>query len=164
MVSIDIHLIENDSFSFRDARVSEVLLTKAHKDVHFVMDTDYVIKAIRVMSESKIGAVLVKNNENHIVGIFTERDYLNKVVLKGHSSPSTRMSEVMTDHLYCVGDNTSVLKCMHLMTNYRFRHLPVINTDKQLLGMVSIGDLVKTVITQYKETVSFLRDFIEHSY
>jgi len=156
---------QEDTVTFQDSIISEVLLKKqGPATVHFVQEDDFVLKAIRMMSEHRIGAVLVRNQDGNVVGIFTERDYLNKMILKGNTSASTRIYEVMTTHLYCVGDNTSVLKCMHLMTTHKFRHLPVVNLNNELLGVLSIGDLVKSVIDQYKETVTFLREFIERSY
>jgi len=130
-----------------------------------VQDDAYVLHAIRLMSSSKIGSVLVKDADGNVVGIFTERDYMNKIALKGRSSSSTKMRDAMTTQLYVVANNASVLKCMDIMTNHKIRHLPVMDmSTNELLGIVSIGDLVKAVIVQYKDTVSFLRDFIEHSY
>jgi len=162
----DTHANAQDKLSFRDAPVREVLKNKkSGGEVMYVQDEDYVLHAIRMMSNSKIGAILVKDTDGNVTGIFTERDYLNKIALKGKSSSSTKMRDVMTTGLYCVSDKASVLKCMEIMTTHKFRHLPVMDmSNNELLGLLSIGDLVKTVNDQYKDTVSFLRDFIEHSY
>jgi len=155
---------ERNDLSFRDATIRDVLSTKKNKRIDYISPDETVLKAIGAMSSNKIGALLVKDKGDGVVGIFTERDYLNKVVLKGRASPTTKVQDVMTPSPICVTDNTGVLKCMHLMTNRRFRHLPVLNADNEIVGLVSIGDLVKAVIDQYSETVSFLRAYIERTY
>uniref|UniRef100_A0A6B2LP56 CBS domain-containing protein n=1 Tax=Arcella intermedia TaxID=1963864 RepID=A0A6B2LP56_9EUKA len=114
------------------------------------------------MNDKKIGALLVKDYQGKICGIITERDYLNKVALKGLRSWETKVSSIMTPNPRGVTPRATVMRCLTLMTHYRFRHLVVLSeSDQAVIGLVSIGDLVKAVLEQYKETIYFLREYIE---
>jgi len=121
-----------------------------------------VIDALKFMADKKIGALAVIR-KNQVVGILSERDYARKVILKGKSSLGTPVKEIMTCQVYCVGLDTSAEECMALMTKKRIRHLPVIDKGK-LAGLISIGDVVKSVISEHKITIGHLQDYIQGKY
>jgi len=137
--------------------VKRLLEGKGH-DVWTVHPDDTVLDAINVLAKKDIGAVLVMEGDNP-VGIFTERDYARNVFLKGKSSPGTPVSEVMAKPVIFARPENSVDECMSLMTCHRMRHLPVLD-DGDLVGMVSIGDLVKSVIDEQKDTIEQLEHYI----
>jgi len=103
----------------------------------------------------------VKDAKGDVVGIITERDYLNKVALSGLKSPDTLVKSIMTSSPMTVSLQATVMRCLAIMTHYRFRNLIVVDKEKKLVGLVSIGDLVKAVLEQYKETIYYLREYIE---
>jgi len=120
--------------------------------------TDTVFDALKVMNDAKVGAVLV--TENHkIVGIFTERDYLQKGELTGKTARSTLMKDVMTHDMYTVHMETSVEQCMALMDEHHFRHLPVVEHD-QLVGIVSIRDVLNAVLANKESEIKGLENYI----
>lgn len=123
-----------------------------------VKPTDTVLHALGVMAEHDVGAVLVRDGER-IVGILTERDYARKVVLAGRSSKDSAIADVMTSHVICVAPDRPVEDCMALMTEKRVRHLPVID-HKSLVGLVSIGDVVKASIAEKEFTIEQLQNYI----
>lgn len=117
-----------------------------------------VFDAIKQMSDKNIGALLVLN-EGRLVGILTERDYTRKVVLKHRSSRETPVCEIMDTSLVCVDPGDSVDECLRLMTEKRIRHLPVMENG-ELVGLVSIGDLVKWIISAQRAVVEHLETYI----
>ena len=121
-----------------------------------------VFHAITLMAETNVGAVLVRNDKE-ICGIFTERDYLQKIALQSRSSKDTRVAEVMTSPVITAGPDESVEECMQTMTRCRCRHLPVVDGD-ELLGIVSIGDLVKRLLEDREAEVEQLSHYISGSY
>jgi CBS domain-containing protein len=123
-----------------------------------VKPTDTVLEALGVMAERDVGAVLVLDVDK-LVGIFSERDYARKVVLAGRSSKESRVTEVMTAQVVCVSPDRSIDECMALMTNRRLRHLPVVD-HKRVIGVVSIGDLVKATIDDQQFTITQLQSYI----
>ena len=127
-----------------------------------VDEGESVFEAISLMADLNIGAVLVKKH-NNIAGIFTERDYLQKIALKKRSSRETPVSEVMTSPVISASPEDSVAQCMEVMTNCRCRHLPVVSDD-ELLGIVSIGDLVKALIEEKESEIEQLSHYIAGSY
>ena len=135
----------------------DILKSKGHT-VWSVQPTDTVLHALGVMAEHDIGAVLVLNDEM-LVGILTERDYARKVVLAGRSSKDSPVKDVMTLHVVCVSPERSVDECMALMTDKRLRHLPVVD-HKRVVGVVSIGDLVKATIDDQEFTITQLQSYI----
>ncbi len=141
--------------------VSEILENKGAM-VLTVDTTETVFDAISLMSQVNVGAVLVKN-EDTIAGIFTERDYLQKVALKSVSSHDTTVGDVMTTPVISADPGDSVQKCMETMTTCRCRHLPVVQDDK-LLGIVSIGDLVKRILGEKEYEVEQLNQYISGNY
>jgi CBS domain-containing protein len=117
-----------------------------------------VIDALRVMAEREIGAVLVVDKDR-LVGIMSERDYARKVILKGKSSQETYVREIMTERVIYVRPQQTVPECMALMTNKRVRHLPVLDGD-QLVGVLSLGDLVKETISEQEFIIQQLENYI----
>lgn len=117
-----------------------------------------VLDTLKFLAEKGIGAVVVMDAER-LAGIFTERDYARKVVLAGRSSKEARVSEVMTSQVVCVAPERSVDECLALMTDKRVRHLPVVE-NKKVIGLVSIGDLVKAKIADHEHTIEQLQSYI----
>jgi len=123
-----------------------------------ITPTQPVIDAVRLMAEKHIGALPVMVNDE-VIGIVTERDYARKVALYDRSSATTPVKDIMTDHVITVRPEDTIQFCMHLMTEKRFRHLPVVDKGR-LVGMVSIGDLLKTVIDEQQQTIAQLEKYI----
>ena len=117
-----------------------------------------VYSAIEIMAENGIGALMVMEGKRP-VGLISERDYARKVILKGRSSRDTEIREVMTTPVFCVRPDQTVEECMALMTDKRVRHLPVIEDDR-IAGIVSIGDLVKSIISDQKFIIEQLEHYI----
>lgn len=117
-----------------------------------------VFDALKLMADNDIGALLVVEN-GKLVGIISERDYARKVILRGKSSHTTPVREIMTERVICVQPDRVVDECMALMTDKRFRHLPVIENDK-LVGVLSIGDLVKETISEQQFMIKQLESYI----
>jgi CBS domain-containing protein len=134
------------------------LLDFKGRNVHSVAPAAPVLEAIRVMAEKHVGALLVLEGEQ-LVGIISERDYARKVVLKGRSSTNTQVAEIMTAPVLTIGPDGTVDDAMRLMTQHRIRHLPVVR-ESTVLGVVSIGDLVKSVIEEQRHTIEDLQSYI----
>ena len=117
-----------------------------------------VLEAIRVMAEHHIGAVLVMEGEQ-LIGIASERDYARKVILQGRSSHDTPVAVIMTSPVVCVGPQDTLAECMTIMTEKHIRHLPVIEGER-VIGVISIGDLVKETIEEQKQEISLLQQYI----
>lgn len=117
-----------------------------------------VYKAIELMAKLEVGALLVMR-DRQLTGILSERDYARKVILKGKSSRTTMVGEIMTRDVVTVAPDTPVDTCMNMMTEHRVRHLPVVESD-EVKGIVSIGDLVKWIITKQETTIAHLEDYI----
>ncbi len=137
--------------------VSDILDAKG-REVHSVGPDSTVFEALRVMSDRGIGAVLIMENDQ-LAGILTERDYARKVVLLGRSSRDLPVREIMTRKVLCVSPERTIEECMALCTAHRARHLPVVDR-KQVVGIVSIGDLVKTVIAEQQHLIEELQQYI----
>lgn len=137
--------------------VSQILSNKP-TEVHSVSLTMSVFEALQILSDKNVGAVIVLDNDV-IVGVFSERDYARKVELKGKASKETALKEIMSTTIHTVKPTDTVDFCMGLMSNKRIRHLPVVN-DEKILGVISIGDLVKAVIENQKETIHHLDAYI----
>ena len=139
--------------------VAEILRSKPDQTVHKIAPGASVYDALRLMADKNIGALLVVD-EGKIVGILSERDYARKVALMDRSSKHTAVREVMTSPvMYARPDQTNE-ECMALMTDNRLRHLPVIDNGR-LLGLVSIGDLVKDIISEQQFTIEQLQHYIQ---
>lgn len=137
--------------------VKELLQMKGSA-VHSVTPQTKVFDALKLMAEKNIGAVLVLG-DGKINGIMTERDYARKVILLGKSSHEITVREIMSDQVLMVPTTQTIEECMGLMTNKRIRHLPVMDGDK-LVGLLSIGDLVKEVIADQEQTIKQLESYI----
>lgn len=134
------------------------ILNQKGRDVWSVPPDATIYEALELMAEKNIGAVLVMEDDA-LVGIFSERDYARKVVLQGRSSRETPVREEMTEEVICVRPDQSVEGCMSLMTEKRIRHLPVLEGDS-VAGVISIGDVVKSVISQQANTIEHLENYI----
>ena len=117
-----------------------------------------VFDALKLMSEKDVGALVVLDGGN-LVGIISERDYARKIVLLGRASPTTQVKEIMTTDVVCVDPERNVDECMALVTEKRVRHLPVLENGK-LIGLISIGDLVKSIITEQQFIIEQLERYI----
>ncbi len=137
--------------------LQKLLDGKGH-NVWSVHPDDTVLDAIKVLAKKDIGALIVIEDDKP-VGIFAERDYARNVYLKGKSSPETPVRDVMAAPVICVGPSQTVNESMAIMTKHRIRHLPVMDDD-ELVGMVSIGDLVKSVIAEQQFTIEQLEHYI----
>lgn len=123
-----------------------------------VPPTTSVLDALKLMTEKNISAVLITSEEK-LVGIFTERDYARKIILHGKASRDTAISDAMTEHPITVKPDDNIDLCMQIMTDKHIRHLPVVEQGN-IIGMVSIGDVVKSIIADQKQTISALENYI----
>ena len=137
--------------------VHDVLRGKG-SDVISVCPTDTVFEALQILAERNIGAVLVLEG-SRLVGILSERDYARQVILKGKASKDTPVREIMTTSVVCVHPEYTIEECMALMTDKRFRHLPVL-ADDRLLGVLSIGDVVKALLDEQAFRIEQLESYI----
>lgn len=137
--------------------MKDVLVNKGN-DIWSIGSDKTVYEALELMATKEIGALLVMD-AGKVKGLFSERDYARKVALKGRSSQQTNISEVMTDRVICTSPNDSAEECMALMTDKRVRHLPVVDNN-ELVGLVSIGDLVKAIISEQEFTIKVLEKYI----
>jgi len=132
--------------------VKSILATKG-SDVVSVSPDTVVVEALEKMAERNIGAILVMDAAGDIVGIFSERDFARKIIMKGRSCDSTKVREIMTGKLTFADPNASVADCMNLMTTHHFRHLPIKENGK-VIGVISIGDVVKAMIHHQEKIIS----------
>ncbi|MEO8662054.1 MAG: CBS domain-containing protein [Bryobacteraceae bacterium] len=140
----------------------DCILRNRRTDIWSVPSHATVYDAVALMAEKEIGALLVVD-EGRLVGVISERDYARKVILQGKHSKETPVHEIMTTHLVTVSREHSVDDCMRLMSDHRIRHLPVMEDDR-LVGVVSIGDLVKAIITEQAQTIDQLHTYIGGGY
>jgi CBS domain-containing protein len=138
--------------------VAHILHSKKDKTVHSITPDATVLDALKRMAEHEIGALLVIDT-GRIVGIISERDYARKVALKDRTSATTSVSEIMTSPVMYVRPTQTNEECMALMTENRFRHLPVVEGNR-LIGLISIGDLVKDIISEQQFTIRQLEHYI----
>ena len=132
--------------------VGEFLASKG-SSVHGIRPEATVYEALEVMAEKNIGAVIVTDEAGKLQGIFSERDYARKMLVKGRDSHTTKVGEIMTTRIVSVNPDTTLRDCMSLMTEKRIRHLPVLDKGA-LAGVVSIGDVVKSLLTEQDYVIS----------
>ncbi len=135
------------------------LLQAKKKGFWTVTPESSAFEALQLMAEKDVGALLVVGQENRLLGIFTERDYSRKVVLKGRSSKDTPVGDLMTESVYCVSPDDPIENCMSIMNDKRVRHLPVLDRGK-LVGLVSIRDVVNMIISERETTIKHLEEYI----
>ena len=140
------------------SKVKNILNTKGH-DVHKINENETVFHALEKLAEHDIGALIVVNKKGEIKGIFSERDYARKVILKGKSSKKTKVKDMMTTMVYYVKPDHNLWDCLEIMTKKHTRHLPVVENE-ELVGIVSIGDIVYRIITEQKSKIDNLENYI----
>ncbi len=134
------------------------LLDKKGRHIISIKPEDSVLDAIRLMAEKGIGSLVVMEDQE-MLGIMSERDYARKVIIKGRSSESTAVSEIMTANVFTTSSSETVNDCMSVMTEKKIRHLPVVE-DNAVIGMISIGDLVEAIIADQQEEIEQLEHYI----
>lgn len=159
-----------EEHGFESTTISDILKAKGKSaDGSWLWCTtdDTVYDAVKSMTQHNVGALVVvkPGEQNSLAGIITERDYLRKIIVQGRSSKSTKVGDIMTEEnkLITVKPDTKVLRAMQLMTDNRIRHIPVIN-DKEMMGMVSIGDVVRAVVSEHREELDRLNAYIQGGY
>tara|TARA_B110001452_G_scaffold97579_1_gene80718 strand:- start:116 stop:550 length:435 start_codon:yes stop_codon:yes gene_type:complete len=140
-------------------RLEEFLNQNKNRQIWTISKDQSVIQALILMSEKNIGAIIIIDNNYFPIGIFSERDYARKVILKGQNSKDTLLDEVMTKELITVTSDFKIDQCMELMIEHRIRHLPILE-NKKVVGIISIGDVLKIMIKEQKELIDHLQRFI----
>ena len=139
-------------------RSVQQLLEEKEPGLLSIPPTASVLDALKLMAEEDIGALVVLDGEK-LVGIFSERDYARKVILFGKASKDTSVGEIMTPKVVCVRPEQTAEECMSIMTEKRVRHLPVLS-EKKVIGIISIGDVVRAMITDQQQTIEQLEQYI----
>jgi CBS domain-containing protein len=145
--------------------VKDILKNKNQKEVWSVQPKATVFEALALMGEKEIGALMVIDEKGKVAGIISERDYARKVILKGKASRETAVKEIMTpaDQMFTVKPETSVDDCMVLITGKHIRHIPVFDNEK-FVGVISIGDIVKSIIAEQETLIEQLSNYIAGKY
>ena len=139
-------------------RVKDILSAKGG-DLWSIGPNQSVYDAIHLLAEKQIGALAVIEGEQ-LVGIISERDYARQIILKGRSSENTLVKDIMSSKVHTAKPDQDIEECMHRMTEKRIRHLPIVNDDDKLIGMISIGDLVRAIIAEQESTIGDLEKYI----
>ena len=140
-------------------RLEDFLKLNKNRQIWTISKGQSVMQALILMSEKNIGAIIIVDNDDFPIGIFSERDYARKIILKGKSSKDTLLDEVMTKELITITRDYKIDQCMEIMTEKKIRHLPVLE-NKKIVGMISIGDVLKIMIKEQKELINHLQKFI----
>jgi len=140
-------------------RIEDFLKLNKNRQIWTISKDQSVRQALILMSEKNIGAIIIVDNNDFPIGIFSERDYARKIILKGKSSKDTLLDEVMTKELITVTRDYKIDQCMEVMNEKRIRHLPVLE-NKKIVGIISIGDVLKIMIKEQKELIDHLQKFI----
>ena len=140
-------------------RLEDFLKLGKNRQIWTISKDQSVMQALILMSEKNIGAIIIVDNNDFPIGIFSERDYARKIILKGKSSKDTLLDEVMTKELITVTRDYKIDQCMEIMNEKRIRHLPVLE-NKKIVGIISIGDVLKIMIKEQKELIDHLQKFI----
>ena len=138
------------------------LLESKGKDIWSIAPNATVFEALRIMAQKNVGALLVIDQQK-LVGIFSERDYARKVILEGKSSKDTAVGDLMTKDVYYIDPKNTLHECLAVITSRRIRHMPVLDNDR-LIGIVSIGDVVKQIIEDQEFTIRELEKYISGGY
>ena len=141
------------------ARLDEFLNQNKNRQIWTISKDQSVMQALILMSEKNIGAIIIVDNDDFPIGIFSERDYARKIILKGKSSKDTLLDEVMSKELITVTRDYKIDQCMELMIEHKIRHLPILE-NKKIIGIISIGDVLKIMIKEQKELIDHLQKFI----
>ena len=146
-------------------KTAQEILKNKNKGIWSVTPENTVFEALALMGEKEIGALMVMDAKGKVYGIISERDYARKVILKGISSRDTKVAEIMTplDKMFTVRPDTTVEDCMVLITAKRIRHVPVFDDD-QFVGLISIGDVVKSIISEKDMLIEHLSNYIAGKY
>ena len=139
--------------------LEDFLKLNKNRKIWTISKDQSVKQALILMSEKNISAIIIVDNNDFPIGIFSERDYARKIILKGKSSKDTLLDEVMTKELITVTRDYKIDQCMEIMNEKRIRHLPVLE-NKKIIGMISIGDVLKIMIEEQKELINHLQKFI----
>ena len=140
-------------------RIEDFLKLHKNRQIWTISKDQSVRQALTLMSEKNIGAIIIVDNNDFPIGIFSERDYARKIVLKGKSSKGTLLDEVMTKELITITKDHKIDQCMEIMTEKKIRHLPILE-DKKIVGIISIGDVLKIMIKEQKDLINHLQKFI----
>jgi len=140
-------------------RLEDFLKQNKNRQIWTISNDQSVMQALILMSEKNIGAIIIVDSNDFPIGIFSERDYARKVILKGKSSKDTLLDEVMTKELISVTRDYKIDQCMEIMNEKKIRHLPVLENNK-IIGIISIGDVLKIMIKEQKELINHLQKFI----
>ena len=140
-------------------RLESFLRLNENRQIWTISKDKSVMQALILMSEKNIGAIIIIDNNDFPIGIFSERDYARKIILKGKNSKDTLLEEVMTKELITVTRDFKIDQCMELMTKHKIRHLPILE-NKKVAGIISIGDVLKIMIKEQKELIDHLQKFI----
>lgn len=145
--------------------VHDILMRKVNKEIWSIGPKAMVFDALAVMGQKEVGALVVKDDADKVVGIVSERDYARKVILKGKASKETAVEEIMTPiaDMFVVKPENTVEECMVIMTGKKVRHLPVFK-NSEFVGVVSIGDVVKSIIAEQEMLIEQLSDYIAGKY
>ncbi len=142
--------------------IGQLLESKGY-DIWSIVPQAPAYEALQIMSKKDVGALLVIDDEENLAGIFSERDYARKVILKGKSSKDTSVGELMTDVVFSLNPQDTIQDCMALMTTKHIRHLPVIKNER-LIGIVTIGDVVNHIISSQELTIQQLERYVREGY
>ena len=140
-------------------RIEDFLKLHKNRQIWTISKDQNVRQALTLMSEKNIGAIIIVDSNDFPIGIFSERDYARKIVLKGKSSKDTLLDEVMTKELITITKDNKIDQCMEIMTEKKIRHLPILE-DKKIVGIISIGDVLKIMIKEQKDLINHLQKFI----
>ena len=139
--------------------VKQLLQLKKDESTYSVSPQASVFDALKLMAEKNLGAVMVVDENNQMIGIFTERDYARKIVLKGKTSLETPINEIMTSEMVTISPDQTLEECMNLMTKWHIRHLPILEKGR-LIGMVSMRDVVEVLLSMKEGTIASLENYI----
>ena len=137
----------------------EELLNEKGRAAWAIDEESSVYDAVASMAEKNVGALIVQSSQNSLAGIISERDYARKIILKGRESKSTKVSEVMTAKVVTAKESSSLNKCMALMIQNKIRHLPIVD-DERPVGIITLGDIMKTIIKKQSETIEELESYV----